>query len=102
MILDVDTTDDPLHGKLEVRFFHGYYKRYCCRFTSSVGSICCVRGYARRIGDRPTGMNVNPGQPQRPRPKPLLPTPLRFDLRGSRPPVVDPEPEVQARQDASA
>ena len=29
MILDVDATDDPLHGKQEGRFFHGYYKRYC-------------------------------------------------------------------------
>ena len=29
VILDVDATDDPLHGKHEGRFFHGYYKRYC-------------------------------------------------------------------------
>ena len=29
VILDVDATDDPLHGKQEGRFFHGYYKRYC-------------------------------------------------------------------------
>ena len=28
VILDVDATD-PLHGKQEGRFFHGYYKRYC-------------------------------------------------------------------------
>ena len=28
VILDVDATDDPLHGKQEGRFFHGYYKRY--------------------------------------------------------------------------
>ena len=28
VILDV-ATDDPLHGKQEGRFFHGYYKRYC-------------------------------------------------------------------------
>ena len=27
VILDVDATDDPLHGKQEGRFFHGYYKR---------------------------------------------------------------------------
>ena len=26
VILDVDATDDPLHGKQEGRFFHGYYK----------------------------------------------------------------------------
>jgi hypothetical protein len=27
--LDVDTTDLPLHGKQEGRFFHGYYDGYC-------------------------------------------------------------------------
>ena len=29
IILDVDATDDPLHGKQEGRFFHGYYRNYC-------------------------------------------------------------------------
>ena len=29
IILDVDTTDLPLHGKQEGRFFHGYYAHYC-------------------------------------------------------------------------
>jgi hypothetical protein len=29
IILDVDTTDLPLHGKQEGRFFHGYYDEYC-------------------------------------------------------------------------
>jgi len=29
IILDVDATDDPLHGEQEGRFFHGYYKAYC-------------------------------------------------------------------------
>ena len=28
IILDVDTTDLPLHGKQEGRFFHGYYDSY--------------------------------------------------------------------------
>ena len=27
--LDVDATDDPVHGAQEGRFFHGYYKSYC-------------------------------------------------------------------------
>jgi hypothetical protein len=27
--LDLDATDDPLHGDQEGRFFHGYYKSYC-------------------------------------------------------------------------
>jgi hypothetical protein len=29
MVLDVDATDDPLHGNQEGRFFHGYYMNYC-------------------------------------------------------------------------
>ena len=29
IILDLDATDDPLHGNQEGRFFHGYYKSYC-------------------------------------------------------------------------
>jgi hypothetical protein len=29
IILDLDATDDPLHGKQEGRFFHGYYRHYC-------------------------------------------------------------------------
>jgi hypothetical protein len=29
IILDIDTTDLPLHGKQEGRFFHGYYDHYC-------------------------------------------------------------------------
>ena len=27
--LDLDATDDPLHGQQEGRFFHGYYRSYC-------------------------------------------------------------------------
>jgi hypothetical protein len=29
VILDFDATDDPVHGRQEGRFFHGYYDRYC-------------------------------------------------------------------------
>jgi len=29
IILDLDSTDDPLHGAQEGRFFHGYYGHYC-------------------------------------------------------------------------
>ena len=29
LILDFDATDDPVHGRQEGRFFHGYYDRYC-------------------------------------------------------------------------
>jgi len=29
VVLDLDATDDPLHGRQEGRFFHGYYRCYC-------------------------------------------------------------------------
>ncbi len=29
IVLDLDATDDPIHGGQEGRFFHGYYKNYC-------------------------------------------------------------------------
>jgi Transposase DDE domain group 1 len=29
LVLDLDATDDPLHGQQEGRFFHGYYGCYC-------------------------------------------------------------------------
>jgi hypothetical protein len=28
-VLDLDATDDPVHGNQEGRFFHGYYGNYC-------------------------------------------------------------------------
>ena len=29
LVLDLDATDDPLHGEQEGRFYHGYYRCYC-------------------------------------------------------------------------
>jgi hypothetical protein len=29
IVLDLDVTDDPLHGHQESRFFHGYYDGCC-------------------------------------------------------------------------
>ena len=29
IVLDLDATDDPIHGNQEGRFFHGYYDGYC-------------------------------------------------------------------------
>jgi hypothetical protein len=29
IVLDVDATDDPVHGHQQGRFFHGYYRHYC-------------------------------------------------------------------------
>ena len=28
IVLDLDATDDPLHGNQEGKFFHGYYDAY--------------------------------------------------------------------------
>jgi len=47
--LDLDATDDPLHGDQEGKFFHGYYDCYCyLPLTSSAGGICWRRSCARR------------------------------------------------------
>ena len=29
IVLDIDATDDPLHGQQQGRYFHGYYAEYC-------------------------------------------------------------------------
>lgn len=29
IVLDIDVTDDPLHGNQEGKFYHGYYREYC-------------------------------------------------------------------------
>lgn len=29
IVIDLDATEDPVHGNQEGRFFHGYYKSYC-------------------------------------------------------------------------
>ena len=29
LVLDLEATDDPLHGEQEGRFYHGYYRCYC-------------------------------------------------------------------------
>lgn len=45
IILDVDTTDLPLHGKQEGRFFHGYYDSYCYLplYTFCGEHVLCAR-----------------------------------------------------------
>jgi len=29
IVIDLDATDNPIHGSQEGRFFHGYYGNYC-------------------------------------------------------------------------
>jgi hypothetical protein len=43
--LDLDATDDPLHGQQEGRFFHGYYGHYCYLplYITSGEHVLCAR-----------------------------------------------------------
>ena len=43
--LDLDATDDPLHGHQEGRFFHGYYGNYCYLplYITSGEHVLCAR-----------------------------------------------------------
>ena len=45
IVLDLDATDDPLHGEQEGRFFHGYYREYCYLplYIFSGGFVLCAR-----------------------------------------------------------
>jgi hypothetical protein len=45
IILDLDATDDPVHGNQEGRFFHGYYGHYCYLplYIFCGGFLLCAR-----------------------------------------------------------
>ena len=45
IVLDLDATDDPLHGEQEGRFFHGYYGGYCYLplYIFSGSHLLCAR-----------------------------------------------------------
>jgi len=48
--LDLDATDDPLHGHQEGRFFHGYYDCYCyLPLYVFCGDHCWQPSYGPRI-----------------------------------------------------
>ena len=49
IVLDVDATDDPVHGRQEGRFFHGYYGHVIYPFIFFVASSCCARVCVWRI-----------------------------------------------------
>ena len=59
IILDLDATDDPLHGHQEGRFFHGYYDSYC---YLPLYVFCGRHLLAAKL--RPTSMAV-PGRSRR-------------------------------------
>ena len=52
MRLDLDATDDPLHGAQEGRFVHGYYKNYgyLPRYIFSGDHLLCARRTSHRVG----------------------------------------------------
>jgi hypothetical protein len=45
LVLDLDATDDPVHGEQEGRFFHGYYGQYCYLplYVFSNGYVLCAQ-----------------------------------------------------------
>jgi len=45
IVLDLDATDDPIHGHQLGRFFHGYYKNYCFLplYIFCGGHLLCAR-----------------------------------------------------------
>jgi hypothetical protein len=45
IVLDLDATDDPVHGNQEGRFFHGYYGDYCYLplYILCEGFVLCAR-----------------------------------------------------------
>ena len=46
IILDLDATDDPLHGHQEGRFFHGYYASVIFRCMYSAAGTCWRQSFA--------------------------------------------------------
>jgi hypothetical protein len=59
VVLDLDATDDPIHGTQEGRFFHGYYGNYCYLPLYIFRRLPAVREAAdlrhRRVGGRTGG-----------------------------------------------
>ena len=50
IVLDLDATDDPLHGRQEGRFFHGYYGHYCYLplYVTCGEHVLCARPISMR------------------------------------------------------
>ncbi len=53
IVLDLDATDDPLHGDQEGRFFHGHYDCYCYLplYVFCGGHLLCARLREASHGD---------------------------------------------------
>jgi len=59
VVLDIDATDDPVHGHQEGKFFHGYYAEYCYLplYIFSGEHLLCAR---LRRGDQDPACGVVP------------------------------------------
>ena len=56
VVIDLDASDDPLHGQQEGRFFHGYYGCYCyLPLFAFVGSVPLWAELRTSDGMRPEG-----------------------------------------------
>src|SRR2546428_11460520 len=72
IILDLDATDDPLHGEQEGRFFHGYYA--CYRYLpphAFCGRPLLVAKLLSADLDAAGGAGGGGGRPRAPIPRPL-------------------------------
>jgi hypothetical protein len=56
VVIDLDASDDPLHGRQEGRFYHGYYGSYCyLPLFAFVGSIPLLAQLRTSDGDAARG-----------------------------------------------
>jgi len=74
IILDLDATDDPLHGHQEGRFFHGYYDCYCYLPLYVFSGRHLLAAKLRRSNiDASAGAMEEVGAYRRANPRPLAP-----------------------------
>ena len=59
MVLDLDATDDPIHGQQEGRFFHGYYRQLLSPAVHLLGGASAVCGVPISMGPRDRWRNWN-------------------------------------------
>ena len=98
IVLDLDATDDPIHGHQLGRFFHGYYKNYCYLplYIFCGDHLLCARlrpadiDACGRVGEAPPAdrgadpRGVARGQDHDPRRQRVLPRGDHALVRGQR------------------
>jgi hypothetical protein len=61
IVLDLDDTDDPVHGNQENHFFHGHYREYCylpLYIFCGEHLLCAPVAFQHRFGRRSTGRSA--------------------------------------------